>query len=308
MTTMKPERETLVQRVTRTGNLVMIAVLAAAFVLLFYNWFLTQHGHSKGNGDWSHAYIVPLVSLYLLWQHREQLANLRTSTFWPGLIPMMTGIVSYVYFVVGIPNHFGQGLAMILTLFGLVLLMLGPKAMTWCFFPIAYLACGITLPEKVMTMMTWPLQQFAAKASYVVLNVIGVTTDIAGTQITVYDSSMNAHPLNIAEACSGMRMVIAFIALGVAVALVGTKMWWKRVVLLSLGAPVALLINVARVVVLGVASLYDPRWAGGQAHMFIGTLLLLPGFVLFMGVLWCMHKAIPETPEASPVKPAGGGA
>lgn len=305
---MKPE--SLVQRLTRTGNLVVIGVLGFAFVLLFHNWFLAQHGHSWGNGDWSHAYIVPLVSVYLLWQHRAELERTRFATFWPGLVPMVTGIVCYVFFMVGsMKNHLGQGLSMILTLFGVVLLMLGPRAMRYCFFPIGYLVCGITMPEKVMNQVTWPLQQFAASASNVVLKVLGVQTDIAGNQITVFDSAMVAHPLNVAEACSGMRMVIAFTALGVAVALVGTRMWWKRVVLLALAIPVALLINVVRVVVLGLATLQDARWAGGEAHMFIGTVLLLPGFGLFMLVLWSMHKAVPEgaVPEGD-VKAAGAGA
>lgn len=287
--------ESLVQRLTRTGNLVVLGVLAGAFVLLFHNWFAAQHGHSWGNGDWSHAYIVPLVSVYLLWQYRGELERTRFSTFWPGLVPMVTGIACYVFFMVGsMKNHLGQGLSMILTLFGLVLLMLGPRAMKYCFFPIAYLVCGITMPEKVMNHLTWPLQQFAAVAANVVLKVLGVQTDIAGNQITVFDSEMVAHPLNVAEACSGMRMVIAFTALGVAVALVGTKVWWKRVVLLTLAIPVALAINVVRVATLGVATLYDARWVGGEAHMFIGTVLLLPGFGLYMLVLWSLNKAAPE--------------
>jgi len=33
------------------------------------------------------------------------------------------GIWSYVYFISGVPNHLGQGLAMILTIFVLVLLL-----------------------------------------------------------------------------------------------------------------------------------------------------------------------------------------
>lgn len=289
----------------------MGGVLAGAFVVLFHSFLYAQHRHAAENmGDWGHAYFVPLVSIYLLWQSRDQLVRVAVGTYWVGLIPMLTGIASYVHFLVGVKNHFGQGLSMVLTLFGLVLLLLGPGAMRYCLFPIGYLVCGITLPEKVMNHLTWPLQQFAAKASYVVLNVLGVNTDIAGNQITVFDSNLVAHPLNVAEACSGMRMAIAFLALGVAVALVGTKMWWKRVVLLSLAVPVALLINVARVVVLGFASLADARWAGGEAHMFIGTLLLLPGFALFMFVLWCMHKAVPEDQgvRSLPVSKTGVGA
>lgn len=295
--------QSVLARVSAPANLVVIGVLTAAFILLFHNWFFAQHLHSWGSGDWSHAYFVPLVSLYLLWQHRRELDRVRLQTYWPGLLAMLTGVFSYVYFIAGFPNHFGQGLALILTLFGLVLLMLGPKAMELCFFPIAYLIFAVTLPEKVMNAVTWPLQNLAAQGGYVMLNTFGVRTDITGNVLTVYDSKLNAYPLNVAEACSGMRMLIAFLALAGAVALVGTREWWKRVILLALAGPVALFINMVRVAVLGVLSLLDTRLAGGEAHMFIGTLLLIPGFALFMLILLALNKAVPESkpePLAAP--------
>lgn len=294
------------------GNLAAAGVLLAAFALLFHNWFVVQHGHSWGNDDWSHAYFIPLVSVYLLWHVRKDLARAAVGTFWPGLVPMVTGIACYVYFIVGIPNHFGQGLAMLLTLAGLVLLMLGPSVLQVSFAAIAYLGFAITLPEKIMIYVTWPLQQIAAEGAYITLNIIGIRTDIAGNVITVYDKAMNGHPLNVAEQCSGMRMVIAFIALGVAVALVGTRAWWKRVVLVGMAVPVAVLLNVLRVVVLGAMSLANANWATGQAHMFLGTLLLVPGFVLYMLVLWSLNKAVPEGEEdvapATSIAPRGAAA
>lgn len=285
----------VISRALAPGNLIAAGVLVGAFALLFHNWFQVQHGHSWGNDDWSHAYFIPLVSVYLLWHVRRELSQAPFETYWPGVVPMLTGIACYVYFIVGVANHFGQGLAMILTLMGLVLLMLGPSALVVCFAPIAYLGFAITLPEKIMNYVTWPLQMVAAQGAWITLNIVGIRTDIAGNVITVYDSAMNAHPLNVAEQCSGMRMVIAFIALGVAVALVGTRAWWKRVVLVGMAIPVAVLLNVLRVVVLGGMSLSNPNWATGQAHMFLGTLLLVPGFALYMLVLWSLNKAVPES-------------
>lgn len=294
------------------ATLVRLALLTGAGVWLFWTWLVTQNHYSYTSGDWSHAYMVPAISAYLLWQHRARLDKLPASVFWPGLIPIVMGIWSYLFFVVGVPNHLGQGLSMTLTIFGLCLLLLGPRWMTYLFFPIAYLFFAITIPEKIMNHATWPLQNIAAKGGWVALNTIGVKTDIAGNQLTVFDSTtLASYPLNVAEACSGMRMLIAFMALGAAVALVATKMWWKRVVLVGLAGPVAVLLNIVRIMVLGVASLYNQNLSAGEAHTFIGTLLLIPGFFLYMGILLALNKAVPEaaddktTPKKSPGSPRG---
>jgi len=296
----------LVGKVLQPSNLVMIGLLVAAFALLFRHWLRTQNVYSMTSGDWSHAYFVPGISLYLLWQHRAELERVRAEVFWPGLVAVLMGIWSYVYFIVGVPNHLGQGLSMVLTLFGVVLLLLGPRVMRYAFLPISYMVFAITIPEKIMSHATWPLQALAAKGGWVGLNTIGVKCDVVGNTLYVFDTATQAtYPLNVAEACSGMRMLIAFLALGAAVSLVATKMWWKRVVLLGLAPPLALLLNIIRIMVLGVASLYNQNLSAGQAHTFIGTLLLIPGFFIYLGFVLAINKAVPEAARS---KPAGAAA
>ncbi len=310
--------DALLARLADPTTAVMLVTVTVSVVLLFVRWFLVQHDHSKSSGDWSHAYLVPLISMYLLWQQRQGLMRAPIRTFWPGVIPVVMGVWCYVYFIVGVPNHFGQGLALVLTVFGLVLLMLGPAAMEHLFWPIAYLGFGITIPEMVMNIVTYPLQDMAATGGFIVLRVLGVSCEIAGNVIYVDMPNGVPHPLNVAEQCSGMRMVIAFLALGVAVALVGTRAWWKRVVLVAMAIPVAVGLNVIRVAVLGLASMRDADLSQGDAHTLIGTVLLIPGFFIYLGVLVALNKAVPEedvkgASEPQPSKPAkpaslGGGA
>ncbi len=291
----RPPRD-LVASVTEPANLARIVLLGGAFVLLFRHWFWTQHKFSWGSADWSHAYFVPLISLWLLWQNREWIERTPARVFWPGLIPMLVGIPVYVFFLVTpVASHWVQGLAMLLTLFGLVLLLTGPRMMEYLFFPIGYLAFGMTVPEKVMLYITFPLQNIAAQGAYAVLATLQVPVAIAGNVLVITDRSFVNHPLNVAEQCSGMRMVIAFLALGAAVALVSTRMWWKRVLLLSLATPTALLLNVARVAVLGFLTLWNPDLATGEAHTFIGTLLLIPGLAIYLLMVVALNKAVPES-------------
>ncbi len=92
-------------------------------------------------------------------------------------------------------------------------------------------------------------------------------------------------------------MVIAFIALGVAVAFLSCKHWWQRIALILLAVPVALLMNVLRVAVLGVMTLVDPDAAVGEAHTFIGTLLLIPAFAIFMACVWALNRMVVDDPS-----------
>ncbi len=285
-------------RITPLGA-VQIALLLIAFVGLYYRWFLFQYQHCRNSpADWGHAYFMPLVSLHLMWVNREAISKLTPRAFWPGIVPMAFGIVAYVYFTVGYSNHMFQGWAMLVTLFGLVLLMLGVRYMRYVFIPLAMLVFAITVSEMVMILLTAKLQLIASQGAYVMLNAVGINTDLAGNVLTVFDSQKNPHELNVAEACSGMRMLVAFMAVGTWVAMWACKHWWQRVVLIMLAGPVSLLINMLRVVFLGLMSLYNPEFAAGDAHTFIGTLWLIPGFLLFMALVWALNNIVQEDAPA----------
>jgi exosortase len=291
----------------RPELLVMGGLLLVAFAGLFYRWFYVQHLHSANHfEDWGHAYFMPLISGFLIWQRRSALAKIRPEIFWPGLAPFILGIMAYFFCLVGIKNHMLQGMSVVLTIFGLSLLMLGPGAMRYLFLPIALLAFGITVSEIIMIKLTFPLQLIASQGGFVVLSVAGMlggfSADVAGNTITVVTSGGQTVPLNVAEACSGMRMVVAFFALAAIAGIVGCRFWWQRVVLILTAAPVAILLNVGRVSVLGLLSIVDPNLAAGQAHTLIGTVLLVPGLLLFLGIVWMVNRIVPAPVTAAKVR------
>ena len=283
-------------------------VLGVSLCVLFFYFLQNQHAFSMGSGDWSHSYFIPIISGYLLWQRRAELAAAKYEPFWPGILPLLVGIPAYALFQIsGLSNHMAQGWALLLCIFGIVLLTCGPRVTKFAFLPIAFLIFGITISERVMIIITFQLQLIASKGAWALLNIIGVSTEVFGNALKVTDSQGGIHDLNVAEACSGMRMVIAFAALGTAVALAAAKLWWQRIALILLALPVAILMNVLRVGVLGVATLYDQNLVGGQAHMLIGTLLLLPAFGLYMGIVWCLNRAVSiedDSPTAKAAKAA----
>lgn len=284
-------------------------------ILLFSQWFFRQNRFSaEQSADWGHAYLVPLISGFYVWKQRHRLMAVTPTVYWPGLLPLVVGIATYMTLsLVPFPGiHMFQGLSLVLSVAGIALLMLGPRMFPHLVFPVGYLAFGVTIGEMVMNKITFQLQLLASQGAALMLRLMMFTVDIAGNTITLSLSDGRQIPLNVAEACSGMRMVIAFLALGVAVAFFSCEKWWQRTALVLLAAPVALFTNVFRVVSLGVASIWDSNLAAGDAHTLIGVLWLIPGFLLFMGLVWVLKNVVredgaaPAAGRASPAPDASG--
>lgn len=274
---------------------VAIVLVGAAFLGLYFRWFFLQGVQSvSAPQDWGHAFLIPFISGFMLWREREAIARTKVTSFWPALAPLLLGVMTYFFCVVGIKNHMLQGFAMILTLFSVALLTLGTAMMRYLFIPIAFLSLGITVAEMIMIKITFPLQLVASQGAYAILLILGLPfgfdTTVSGNTLEITSSSGQTYPLNVAEACSGMRMVIAFLALGATVAILSTRIWWQRIALILLGPVVAVAMNVVRVAVLGLLTLVDEKLIQGEAHILIGTLLLVPALFLFLGCQWALNK------------------
>ncbi len=288
--------------------LVPAGALAVAFIGVFFRWFDRQHLHSwNAPEDWGHAYLIPFISGYLVWRSRDRLAEVRAERFWPALAPFLLGVLAYFYAVVGIKNHMIQGMSVVLTLYGLLLLVLGPGVMRILFVPVAMLAFGITISERIMLEITFKLQLIASQGSYVLLSALapvwgllgdGFSVAVEGNTLTLFRGA-DVIPLNVAEACSGMRMVVAFYALAAAWAVLACPAWWQRVLLVLLAGPVAVLMNIVRVGVLGLLSIYNPSLAAGDAHTLIGTILLIPSVLLFGAIVWALRQVVREPKEGA---------
>lgn len=278
----------------------MTALLGLAFMGMFFRWVFKQHDHSwSALEDWGHAYLIPGLSAYLIWMKRREILAEPLTPFWPAFAPFLLGLMCYLFFIVGVPNHMLQGVSLILTIHAVALLLTGPRIFRHLFLPLAMLVFAVTVSEQIMNIVTFRLQLIASQGSWFLLSIIGgmfnFIVDIEGNTLSV-----GGNKLNVAEACSGMRMLVAFYALAAAVAVLGCRHWWQRIALFLLAGPVSILMNVVRVTVLGLLSLANVNLAAGEAHILIGTLLLIPSLLLFMGVVWALNKLIDDEPAPQP--------
>lgn len=282
--------------ISKSGKL-WIAVIGLLMVVFHWHLIRRMVLIALDDPNWSHMLIIPFISIYYIHLKRQQLmATPRRVCLW-GLPFIILGLAGYVLGIYPIRNDMASGYSMILTIFGVCLLLLGPAMMRTLWFPIAFMVFAIKISPAIWSVISGQMQSFAARGSYLILD---LTSSLSGMYVTLQGSTLyldygqlNAPtPMNVAEACGGMRMLMAFLALGVALAFLFPRTWWQRFIMVSLAAPIAIFVNALRVAVLGWLHLVNPELVHGDAHIFIGMLMLIPAAGLLMLVGWCLDKMI----------------
>ena len=285
-----------------TVLLVAAGVLVAILAATFWTFFSAQFRYAmRAPADWGHTLVIPAIAGYFVWLRREELCAQPFRPAWTGLLVLIGGLGLYMLCTFGpgafALHHNARGIAVGTSLFGVVLLLFGWRAMRYLWFPLAYVVVfGQTISDRILNVVTFRLQDLSARGADLTLNLIGIDTDRMGNTLTVWRDGV-PFPLNVAEACSGMRMLLAFLALGVAIAYTGLKRPWQRIALVLLAVPVALFVNVLRVVTLGILSLFDVEMAAGEFHHLVGLVWLVPALMMFLGLMWILRRMVVESPE-----------
>ena len=278
-------------------------VLVVLLVSVFWEWFRRQVAWASHEpSDWGHTLIIPFVSGYFVWNKRHIILAQPLRPAWIGALIMIFGIAWYMVCNVGpagLAHHNIRSTGLGITLIGICLLLLGWRAMEYVWFPLFYMIIfAQTVSERFMNLVTYRMQDISAKGAYVLLNLIGIQTDHSGNVLTIFKDGEPVQ-LNVAEACSGMRMLVAFLALVVAMAYVSLPKLWQQISLVALGIPISIFVNVLRVASLGILGMFDQNFMSGEFHHMIGLVWLLPAFFSYLGVLWILSQFLVEVDDTS---------
>jgi exosortase len=216
-----------------------------------------------------------------------------------GLGILLFGLLVFAYGIYPGRDDFVTDIGDVVTLFGLVLMLCGWSVMRVAWFPIAFLICAIPWPGLVYSKVAWPLQQLAANVAVGVMNLLGVDSSASGTKIIITTGPFTpAHALDVAEACAGLRSLMTFISVAIAIAFLSVRPFWQRVIISFSAIPIAIFCNVMRVAGTGLLYRYGgPDWAEGFTHQFVGLVMLVPAFFLILMVGWILDHLFVEEIE-----------
>lgn len=276
---------------------IAIAALLGVFLWAHWSTLVELFQEWQINDNYSVGQLVPLAALYLLWSERDKLRGLKPTTCWWGIVLLLIAQGARTAGMVTLFES-GERYAMVLTIVAVVLLVAGWRVAWRLKWLLAFLFLMIPLPGRIHTMISGPLQGQATTGAVFVLELFGVTVDRTGHIIVLNDVT----ELAVAEACSGLRMLTAFVVVAGVLAGVVDRPFWQRCVVVISSVPIAIVCNIIRLVATAVLFMwFDSDLAETFFHDFAGLTMMPIAVLMIMGELWVLNRLeVVEEPAGQP--------
>ncbi len=279
-----------------TPRVVFLMLPVAGLLLVSYGYPLMRWEVMWRNEDeWSHGYLIPLLAVVIAhFRLKERVPSRIVPCVW-GLPLILAGSVIRLWSRTMWFGYPGDA-SFLLVAAGVVLLLLGWEVFKAVWVSVAYLVLMIPLSTKYYEGVALPLQKVAAAGAEQILSLLGMAVVRQKTVLELVSGR-----INVAEACSGLRLLMAFVALGVLMAFMYRRSLWERVVIMASSIPIAVFCNVIRVTLMGVSSnwlyaeaqrvaqggatwsAYAPQFTAWSGTSWLGFILLCGGvFFLVM--------------------------
>lgn len=243
--------------------------------------------------QYSHGYLVPLFAIGILWLKRQDLDVSRLTPNWWGLVLLLVGVAIRI---AGARFYFDwfDAISLLPVIAGLALLLGGWPLIKWSWPAIAFLFFMVPLPYKAEVAMQQPLRRIGTEASVYVMQTCGLPALAEGNKIVLDETE-----IGVAEACSGLRMLMIFFALTTAVAMISKRPLWERLLVVFSAVPIALIANIARITITGTLYFMDySELAEVVFHDVAGWLMMPLALLLLWLEFWVLsHLLIVESDE-----------
>ena len=284
------------ERATPAGRTIDSLIIAAVLTLLIglfhflgsasnvemdsrsiFAWLGSQW--AAAGGDFSHGWLMPLISLWIVWHKRHELAAARTRVDPAGLV--WTGL----FLLLHIAAYRAQqprlsSVAFVGLTWALPYYFFGREVAGKLLFPCAYLLLCVT--SYLLTYFTFQLRLTAGMVAAWMLNGVGIAAQRSGTAI--FSEAGGGFAFDVADPCSGLRSLMVMSALAAPYA------WWtqktqpKKWMLFAASIPLAMIANIVRIVTIAIVAEHFGRHVALKLyHDFSGYLLFTVAIFLLMG-------------------------
>lgn len=285
-------------RVRRHAWLVCVVALAACLLWSYWPTVADLRGFWSRNDDYSAGQLVPLVAVYLVWRQRSVLLSqpARPSGWGLALLTLAELLrLGAVYYGFASIERF----AAVVSIAGVVLLAAGWRVFWRLRWVLAFLVLALPLPARAHEAIALPLQRLAANLAAVTLELLGFFVVREGHVLRL-DAQTT---VGVTEACSGLRMLTAFVFVSAVLAFLIRRPPWQKLLLVASSLPIAVLCNTVRSAATAVFVYYAHNPDLSETFHDLAGLAMMPLAILLSVLLLRFFTLL--TPPAG-VAPANG--
>jgi exosortase len=245
--------------------------------------------------DYSHAFLVVPLAMFLVWQRRTELIRAERSGSTLGLVVACGALLLLIAGTLG-AELFLTRISLLGFLAGSIVFLFGWRQLRMLVFPMALVLLTIPIPAIVISRLTLSLQLVASNMAEATLNALGIPVLREGNVLSLPNAT-----LQVAEACSGIRSLMALITLALVVARFSDSRWLPRAIIILSAIPIAVLVNGLRVAAAAIgAYLYGTAAVEGFVHELLGWVMFLVAFALMAGCARAVRGRRPHARLATP--------
>ena len=264
----------------RFSRIVFLLASLLLFCITYWKTFIWIWERSSApDSYYSHAFLIPFVSGYLIWRQRSTLLQDKPESSGLGLVLIMLALGLHLLSVL-LDVYFASGFSILILIFGLSLYLLGRPITRRLLFSIGFLVFMFPLPTAALDSIGMPMKLFATSCGARMIDLFGIPVVREGFQLHFTSAS-----LLIGNPCSGLRSLIALLALGSLFAYLVDRPVSRRIGILVATIPIAIFCNIMRVIALSlVANSFGSEVATGLFHDLSGFLAFALALVMLFGL------------------------
>ena len=260
------------------------SIIGGLLTVLYWNVLSNWLLDLWDDPNYSHGLLIPFISLYYLKTKIGFLRDAETKHCNSGIIVI---IFSIFLFILGsmAGELFSKRISFIILLYGIILYLEGPGKAKTLRFPILILLFCVPLPYILYNAVAFPLKLVASQISVGLFKLIGMPVFREGNII-----SLSHTTLEVVDACSGIRSLMTLLTLSFLLSYFRHKHLWKRMLIIIMATPIAVLANATRVTATGILTIYNPAWGEGFLHELTGWMVFILSLVLLIVISFIIQR------------------
>jgi len=269
------------------------AILVSLIILIYiyYDGLSYMVKFWNEREEYGHGFIIPFITLFLIWQKSDQLEKLKYTGSWLGVVLLSIGLL--LFFIGELSSIYTIiQYASLIALFGAVFSLMGAQSFRIILVPLFILLFMIPLPNFLYNNLSSQLQLISSQIGVSVIRLFDISVFLEGNVI-----DLGVYKLQVVEACSGLNYLFPLMTLAFITAYFFTGAFWKKAIIFLSSIPITILMNSFRIGAIGVTVEYwGTEMAEGFLHDFEGWAVFMSCIGILIAEMWILARIGKDCP------------